>query len=76
MSPILRGFAPIPRGTLGFPAMLVASSTDPFLAMARAGQLAAAWGAQLVHAGPCGHLNTASGHGEWPFGEALLRELM
>jgi len=73
---ILRGFGPIPRETLPFPALVAASSDDPFLALDRARGLASDWGARFVDLGPCGHLNTASGHGEWPLGEALLQELM
>lgn len=30
----------------------------------------------LWEIGPRGHINTAAGFGEWPRGEALLRELM
>lgn len=71
----LRAFAPIPRGTLPFPSILAASSDDPFLPLDRAHGLAADWGARLVDLGPCGHLNTHSGHGPWPRGEALLAEL-
>jgi predicted alpha/beta hydrolase family esterase len=73
---VLRGFGPIPRGTLPFPALVAASSDDPFMTLDRARGLAADWGARFVDLGPCGHLNQASGHGEWPLGEALLQELM
>lgn len=73
---VLRGFGPIPRGTLPFPALVAASSDNPFMALDRARGLAADWGARFVDLGPCGHLNQASGHGEWPLGEALLQELM
>jgi predicted alpha/beta hydrolase family esterase len=72
--PVLRGFGPIPRRRLPFPAILAASSDDPFLAPARAQALATDWGARFVDLGPCGHLNPASGHGPWPRGEALLSE--
>lgn len=72
----LRGFGPIPHGTLPFPAILAASSNDPFLRLGRARELAADWGARFVDLGPRGHLDLASGHGEWPLGEALLQELM
>ncbi|RVU14779.1 RBBP9/YdeN family alpha/beta hydrolase [Methylobacterium oryzihabitans] len=68
---ILRGFAPIPQAPLPFPAVLVASRTDPYTAYDRAGDFAAAWGADLVDAGESGHLNGESGHGPWP--EGLMR---
>jgi hypothetical protein len=73
--PRLRGFGPIPRRRLPFPAILAASSDDSFLAMDRAKALAADWGARFVELGPCGHLNQAAGFGPWPRGEALLAEL-
>ena len=68
-------FAPIPRHTLAFPAIVAASSDDPFMGLERARGLAMDWGARFVTLGACGHLNQASGHGPWPRGEALLAEL-
>lgn len=67
----LDGFAPVPRETLPFPAMLVASANDPYCSLERARELAGSWGAEFVEAGDCGHFNVASGHGPWP--EGLLR---
>ena len=37
--------------------------------------LAEAWGSKLVNLGNVGHLNPASGHGEWPQAEEFIREL-
>lgn len=68
---VLRTFAPIPRAPLPFPSVLVTSRTDPYTAYDRAGEFAAAWGAELVDAGESGHLNAESGHGPWP--EGLMR---
>jgi uncharacterized protein len=65
------GFLPIPRAPLPFPAVLVASRTDPHAAYERAADFAGAWGAELVDAGDSGHLNSESGHGPWP--EGLMR---
>lgn len=64
-------FAPIPRQSLPFPTVLVASRTDPYCTYDRAEDFAAAWGASLTDAGDAGHINTASGHGPWP--EGLMR---
>ncbi len=72
----VRGFAPIPLGKLPFPAVVVASTTDPFLSMSRAVELASAWGAELVDVGDKGHLNTASNLGTWSGGRALLNRLL
>lgn len=65
------GFEPMPTARLPFPAVLVASSNDPYCSTPRAGFLADAWGAMLVDAGENGHINVASGHGPWP--EGLIR---
>ena len=67
----VRAFAPLPRAPLPFPALLVASRTDPYCSYERAEDFAYAWGAALVDAGESGHVNTASGHGPWP--EGLMR---
>ena len=72
----LRGFAPLPQGPLCFPARLVASTNDPYVELNRAGEMAFAWGARTHVVENGGHLNTASGHGPWPEGEALLSALL
>lgn len=69
-------FAPVPRHTLPFPCRVVASSEDPYADLEWSRTLARAWGAAFTVAGPCGHLNAASGHGEWPRGLALLEDLL
>ena len=61
-------FGDIPRETLPFRSVLVASSNDPFATMEEAADISAAWGSQLIEAGEQGHINTASGHGPWPEG--------
>lgn len=76
MPPQLHNWRPIRRARLPFPAIAVASSDDPFCSLERAAQMAADWGAELVLAGPRGHLNTASGLGDWPEGQVLLNGLL
>ncbi|HEX8505413.1 MAG TPA: alpha/beta hydrolase [Hymenobacter sp.] len=68
------GFGPMPLARLPFPSKLVTSATDNWVTLPRAQQLAGAWGSELVNIGDAGHINAASGHGEWPAGLALLRE--
>jgi len=63
---MLPGWAPVPMRKLPFPAVVFCSSDDPFCAPERAHRFAAAWGAELVEAGPRGHLNADSGLGDWP----------
>jgi predicted alpha/beta hydrolase family esterase len=81
--PMIDGFEPadpsdipwlIPRAKLPFPAIVVASRTDPYTTFAQFEQLAADWGAELFDAGDVGHLDSATGFGPWPDGERLLSE--
>jgi len=65
------GFTPVPLQPLPFPAVVIASSSDPFCSMERARSFAEAWGATLVPAGDAGHIDADSGHGPWP--EGLMR---
>jgi len=60
---------------LPFPSTLVASTNDPWLKFVKAGALAAEWGSRLVSAGHAGHVNAESGHGPWPAGLGLMRDL-
>lgn len=61
---------------LPFPALVVASENDPFARFERAEAFADAWGAAFISAGEAGHINVASGHGDWPDGEVLLGEAL
>jgi serine hydrolase len=70
------GFTPIPLQRLPFPAIVVASSDDPFVTSDRASYFAKSWSAQLINIGPAGHINTASGHGAWPEGRKILEEFV
>lgn len=74
--PEVESFAPVPLAPLPFRAIVVASTTDPYVEPARARAFAAAWGARFVDAGDAGHLNAESGFGEWPAGHRLLAELL
>lgn len=69
------GWLPIPRGTLPFPSIVAASSNDPLTRLDRARGLAKAWGSRFVELGEVGHLNPASGYGEWPQAKAFIHEL-
>lgn len=65
----------IVRGPFGFPSIVVASETDPWLDIEKARALAAGWGSRLVNAGAAGHINVDAGYGRWPEGERLLERL-
>jgi predicted alpha/beta hydrolase family esterase len=72
---VLRGFAPIPKSRLPFQSLVVASDDDPFMSELRARDLAKWWGSRFHLLRGAGHINTESGFGPWPAGEALLQEL-
>ena len=71
-----RGFAPMPTSRLSFPATVIASSDDPYVAIERARAFARAWGADFVDAGALGHINAASDLGDWPAGLRRLHALL
>jgi predicted alpha/beta hydrolase family esterase len=66
------GWLPIPRRRLGFPSIVAASTDDPLGDHDRVQDLAEAWGSRFISVGPVGHLNPASGYGDWPGAQALL----
>jgi hypothetical protein len=68
-------FRPLPMQRLPFPAIVVASRDDPYVAFRRALDMAKAWGAELVDIGDAGHINTSAGYGVWLEGERLLQRL-
>ncbi len=65
-------FVPLPQAKLPFPALIVASTDDPYGSVGFAQDLAETYGAWFVSLGPLGHINTDSGHGDWPQGRELL----
>jgi predicted alpha/beta hydrolase family esterase len=69
------GWLPVPRRPLPFPSIVAASRNDPLARFARVEQLARDWGSRLIDLGEVGHLNPASGFGEWPQAESLIRVL-
>ena len=62
------GFAPMLLQPLPFPAMVLASRNDPYVAIDRAQVFAEAWGAALVDMGQFGHMGNAAMLGLWPEG--------
>ncbi len=69
------GWLPIPRRPLPFPSILAASTDDPLGNPVRLRAMARAWGSRWHSLGAVGHLNPASGYGEWRAGDGLIREL-
>lgn len=68
-------FGPMALGILPFPAMVVASTNDPYVELHRAKLFAAAWGADFINLGDAGHINADSHLDSWDFGWNLVRSL-
>ena len=61
-------FVADPPTPLPIRAVLITSSDDPYCAPVRAAQLAAVWDVPRLDVGAHGHINVASGFGEWSDG--------
>jgi uncharacterized protein len=72
----LKSWRPPVLQALPFPSICVISSNDPFCELQPGREMAQAWGSRLVELEGQGHINAESGLGDWPQGQALLRELM
>jgi predicted alpha/beta hydrolase family esterase len=69
------GWLPVPVAPLRFPSIVAASTNDALGDFENVRSLATAWGSRFIDVGPVGHLNPASGFGDWPGAEALLHVL-
>ncbi|HET7525507.1 MAG TPA: alpha/beta fold hydrolase [Burkholderiaceae bacterium] len=69
------GWLPVPRSRLPFPSVVAASRDDPLAKFESVQQLAHDWGSRVVDLGFVGHLNPASGYGQWGRAEQLVDEL-
>lgn len=69
-------FSPAPLKPLPFPNIIVASSNDPYASISYSETLATAWDSRLVNIEAAGHINAASGFGEWDDGFLLLQSFI
>jgi predicted alpha/beta hydrolase family esterase len=69
------GWLPVPAAPLPFPSIVAASRNDPLCQFHRACTMALNWRSRIVDLGDVGHLNPASGYGEWPRAEELIQDL-
>ena len=69
-------FGAMPADRLPFPAFVVASRNDPYMAFEKAQTAARAWGAPLVDLGAAGHINIQSGFGRWARGYDLAGQVL
>jgi len=65
-------FANPPAAPFPFPALIVASTNDPYGNVDYMRKCGGQWAATLVEVGPLGHINGASGVRDWPQGWALF----
>ncbi|MCG5511950.1 RBBP9/YdeN family alpha/beta hydrolase [Ectothiorhodospira shaposhnikovii] len=65
----------LPSRPLEFPGLVVASTNDPWMPMAKLLPWTTRWGMPVINIGNAGHINVASGFGPWPQGLDLLRTL-
>jgi predicted alpha/beta hydrolase family esterase len=69
------GWLPVPRRPLPFPSILATSTDDALGNPVRLRAMANAWGSREHSLGAVGHLNPASGFGEWAGATSLIEEL-
>lgn len=74
--PRLAKFGAAPRQPLPFPACVVASANDPDCSLRSAIRLAEDWDCRFTEAGAVGHLDAASGVGDWTLGQRLLDRML
>ena len=70
-----QGYSQTPTAAFSFPSIVVVSNNDPYASVEHAEKLATSWGSRIVRIGGCGHINADSELGNWPAGQALLKEL-
>jgi predicted alpha/beta hydrolase family esterase len=74
--PRVAKFGAAPRQPLPFPAIVVAGADDPGCSLPSAIQIARDWDCRFTEAGAVGHLDAASGVGDWALGQRLLDRML
>ena len=69
------GWLPVPRQRLPFRSLVATSDNDPLAEREQVLALAHDWGSETLDLGAVGHLNPASGFGEWPLALELVHRL-
>ncbi|HWD83385.1 MAG TPA: alpha/beta hydrolase [Kribbella sp.] len=65
-------FTGLPARPLGVPAVLIASTNDPYCTIEAATHLSKAWAAPLIPLPDLGHINSTTNLADWPQGHHLL----
>ncbi|SFB07591.1 hypothetical protein SAMN04515620_11637 [Collimonas sp. OK607] len=71
-----KGWLPVPRAPLPFRSIVTVSENDPLGEITAVSALAGDWKSQVINLGRVGHLNPASGYGDWPDADALIQRLI
>ena len=66
----------MPRTSLPFRSIVTVSENDPLGDIVAVTALAKAWNSEVVNLGEVGHLNPASGYGDWPEADVLIQRLI
>jgi len=66
------GFAPLPASLRKVRVTMVSSNDDPYATPSYTEERVVAWAAQHIRLAQRGHINAASGLGEWPEGWAIV----
>lgn len=72
---VIHPFAAVQPRPLAIPAVVIASTDDPYASLDHARRTAQGWEAPLIVAGAWGHLNAQSELGAWSDGAAALESL-
>lgn len=75
LHPCMIDFGSEPLDRLPFPSLVVGSLDDPYMSTLQLNRHAKAWGSQLISLGTVGHINVASGFGQWTDGYDLHTRL-
>jgi predicted alpha/beta hydrolase family esterase len=69
------GWLAVPRKPLPFRSLVATSDNDPLASRDSVQALAKDWGSEMVDLGAVGHLNPASGYGEWALATSLIEQV-
>jgi predicted alpha/beta hydrolase family esterase len=72
----IKGFSRLPLDRFPVASMVISSSDDPYSARGFGERCASHWGSSHLELASAGHINVASGYGEWAEGLEYLRRFM
>ncbi len=72
---LVASFTPVPKATLPFPSILIASLNDPYCKLDVAKNFANCWGSHFINLGPKEHISYEA-VGTWDFGKKMFLEFI